>query len=147
MSGLNQLHPAPGSVKSKTRRGRGSSGKRGDTCGRGYKGQKSRSGGSIRPGFEGGQTPFYRVTPKSGFTCLKSLYREDFPVSILDKLPADAPVTIDVLKKHNLARKSTSAVKFYLAGELKGSFKVSGIKMTKGAKALLESKGGELLEG
>ena len=147
MSGLNQLQPAAGSVKNKTRRGRGSSGKRGDTCGRGYKGQKSRSGGSVRPGFEGGQTPFYRVTPKSGFTCLKSLYREDLPLSILNKFSADEVVTLDLFKKHNLVRKSTAVLKLYLSGDLNGSHKVSGIRMTKGAKALLESKGGEIIEG
>jgi large subunit ribosomal protein L15 len=148
MSGLNQLKPAEGSVKNKTRRGRGSSGRRGDTCGRGYKGQKSRSGGSVRPGFEGGQTPFYRVTPKSGFTCLKSLYREDLPLGILSKLPNDAVITLDLLKDHNIVRKSTKDVKFYLSGEVKSVYKVSSsLKMTKGAKKLLESSGGELVEG
>jgi large subunit ribosomal protein L15 len=147
MSGLNQLQPAAGSVKNKTRRGRGSSGKRGDTCGRGYKGQKSRSGGSVRPGFEGGQTPFYRVTPKSGFTCLKSLYREDLPLSILDKFSSDEVVTLDLFKKNNLIRKSTTVLKLYLSGDLKRAYKVTGISMTKGAKALLESKGGEIIEG
>ncbi|UTC24280.1 50S ribosomal protein L15 [Candidatus Comchoanobacter bicostacola] len=146
MNGLNTLKPAPGSVHKKLRKGRGSSGKCGDTAGRGYKGQKSRSGGNIRAGFEGGQTPFYRVTPKSGFTSRKSLYRIDLPVSVLNKLSADEPITLSVLSAANLIKKSTKFVKFYAAGKLDRAYKISGIGLTKGAKEILESVGGELVE-
>ena len=114
MSKLNQLQPAKGSNKSKSRRGRGSSGFRGDTCGRGYKGQKSRSGGSIRPGFEGGQMPFYLRTPKSGFSSRKQFVRENLPVAILNKVDTKlhTEVTIDVLRELGIIRKSTKFVKF-----------------------------------
>ena len=130
MSKLNQLNPSKGSNKSAVRRGRGSSGRRGDTCGRGYKGQKSRSGGSIRPGFEGGQMPFYLVTPKSGFSSRKQFFREDLPVSVLNKVAVEKgqEVTIDVLKDMGLIRKSTRFVKLFKSGTVKVSQKVVGIQ-------------------
>lgn len=146
MSGLNQLKPAKGSVKNKARKGRGSSGKCGDTCGRGYKGQKSRSGGSVRPGFEGGQTPFYRVTPKSGFTSRKSFVSDKLPISALNQLPNEAVITVDVLKEHNLINKSIRFVKLYLSGEVKKAYQLQGIKLTQGAQKLLEGSGGKLIE-
>ena len=75
------------------------------------------------------------------------MYREDLPLGILSKLPNDAVVTLDLLKDHNIVRKSTKDVKFYLSGEVKSVYKVSStLKMTKGAKKLLESSGGELIE-
>lgn len=148
MSGLNQLSPAPGSNKSKSRRGRGSSGFRGDTCGRGYKGQKSRSGGSIRPGFEGGQMPFYRRTPKSGFSSRKQFVREKLPVSVLNAIDIalHAEVDIHLLKETGIIRKSTQYVKFFASGEVKQAVKVVGIKATPGAVQAIEAAGGALAE-
>lgn len=148
MSGLNQLTPTKGSNKLKSRRGRGSSGFRGDTCGRGYKGQKSRSGGSVRPGFEGGGIPFYLRTPKSGFSSRKQFVRESLPVSILNKIDTKlhSEVTLDVLKASGLVRKSTLYVKLYKAGNVSLSVKVKGIAATKGAVALIEDAGGEYIE-
>lgn len=150
MSSLNQLSPKHGSNKSKSRRGRGSSGFRGDTCGRGYKGQKSRSGGSIRPGFEGGQMPFYLRTPKSGFSSRKQFVREKLPVSVLNKIDPKlhAEVTIDVLRDAGVIRKSTKIVKFFQSGTVSVAHKVKGIPATPGAVSLIESAGGKhIIEG
>jgi large subunit ribosomal protein L15 len=148
MSSLNQLQPTPGSNKSKSRRGRGSSGFRGDTCGRGYKGQKSRSGGSIRPGFEGGQMPFYLRTPKSGFSSRKQFVRETLPVSILNKIDVKihGEVTISVLRELGLIRKSTLYVKFYHSGKVSHTVKVVGIPATPGAVTAIENAGGQHIE-
>lgn len=148
MSGLNQLSPAKGSNKLKSRRGRGSSGFRGDTCGRGYKGQKSRSGGSVRPGFEGGQMPFYLRTPKSGFSSRKQFVRESLPVSVLNKVDTKLhpEVTIEVLKLSGLIRKSTLYVKLFKSGAVASAVKVKGIPATKGAVALIEDAGGQYIE-
>lgn len=141
---LNQLNPTKGSNKSKSRRGRGSSGFRGDTCGRGYKGQKSRSGGSVRPGFEGGQMPFYLRTPKSGFSSRKQFVRESLPVSVLNQIDAKlhAEVDIHVLKELGLIRKSTILVKLYQSGKVSHSHKVVGIPATPGAVKAIEDAGG-----
>lgn len=148
MSGLNQLAPTKGSNKSKSRRGRGSSGFRGDTCGRGDKGQKSRSGGSVRPGFEGGQMPFYLRTPKSGFSSRKQFVRQCLPVSALNKIDAKLhpEITIEVLKLNSLIRKSTIYVKLFKSGTVASSVKVKGIPATKGAIALIEDAGGQYIE-
>jgi len=148
MSSLNQLQPTKGANKSKSRRGRGSSGFRGDTCGRGYKGQKSRSGGSIRPGFEGGQMPFYLRTPKSGFSSRKQFVREKLPVSILNKIDIKlhAEVTLDVLKELGLIRKSTLFVKFFKSGSVNQAVKVVGIPATPGSVELIEKAGGKHAE-
>lgn len=144
MSMLNQLSPTKGANKSKSRRGRGSSGFRGDTCGRGYKGQKSRSGGSIRPGFEGGQMPFYLRTPKSGFSSRKQFVRESLPVSVLNKIDSKlhAQVDIHVLKELGLIRKSTVFIKLYDSGKVAHAHKVVGIPATPGAIKVIEDAGG-----
>lgn len=148
MSGLNQLKPVAGSNTSKSRRGRGSSGFRGDTCGRGYKGQKSRSGGSVRPGFEGGQMPFYLRTPKSGFSSRKQFVRETLPVSSLNKIDTKLhpEVTLDVLKDAGIIRKSTLYVKFFKSGTVSHACKVVGIPATPGAIALIKDAGGQYIE-
>lgn len=148
MSGLNQLQPTKGSNPLKSRRGRGSSGFRGDTCGRGYKGQKSRSGGSIRPGFEGGQIPFYLRTPKSGFSSRKQFFRQTLPIAALNQIDTKLhpEVTLAVLKDTGLVRKSTLYVKFFKSGELKQACKVVGIPATPGAIAILEAAGGQYVE-
>ena len=144
MSMLNQLSPTKGANKSKSRRGRGSSGFRGDTCGRGYKGQKSRSGGSVRPGFEGGQMPFYLRTPKSGFSSRKQFVRESLPVSVLNKIDPKlhAQVDIHVLKELGLIRKSTQFIKLYDSGKVAHAHNVVGIPATPGAIKVIEDAGG-----
>lgn len=144
MSGLNQLKPAVGSNKSKSRRGRGSSGFRGDTCGRGYKGQKSRSGGSVRPGFEGGQMPFYLRTPKSGFSSRKQFVRESLPVSALNSIDPKLHPEVDIhtLKETGVIRKSTLYVKLFASGSVAHAVKVVGIPATKGAVSAIEAAGG-----
>ncbi len=144
MSILNQLSPTKGSNKLKSRRGRGSSGFRGDTCGRGTKGQKSRSGSSIRPGFEGGQMPFYLRTPKSGFTSRKQLVRQSLPVSVLNQVDAKihAKVDINVLKDLGIIRKSTLYIKFFDSGKVSHSHNTVGIPATPGAIKAIEAAGG-----
>ena len=149
MSTLNQLRPVRGANHpAPKRKGRGSSARRGDTCGRGYNGQKSRSGGSIRPGFEGGAVPFYLKTPKSGFSSRKQFVREDLPVGALNRFSGEgAPeVTIESLRSSGLIRKSTKWVKLYKSGKLTGPCRVLGISATKGAIELIESSGGQYIE-
>jgi large subunit ribosomal protein L15 len=109
---LSNLHPAAGSKHNDTFRvGRGHGSGNGKTAGRGQKGQKSRSGGKIRVGFEGGQMPLYRRLPKRGFTCINSKKIIAINVSELDRFEADSVVTIDTLKEAGLVKNSFDGVK------------------------------------
>ena len=94
---LNNLSPAPGSKPSEKRVGRGIGSGLGKTCGRGHKGQKSRSGGSVKPGFEGGQMPIQRRVPKFGFTSRKRMFSAEVQLGKLNKLGSSKIIDIDVL--------------------------------------------------
>lgn len=140
---LNTLKPAPGSKFTAKRVGRGIGSGLGKTCGRGHKGQRARAGGFHKLGFEGGQTPLQRRLPKFGFTALKSLSLQVLRLDALNKIKADI-VDIQVLKDYRLVPALTKEVKFIATGKLEKSVTVKGIKLTKGAEALIKAAGGSV---
>ena len=135
---LNTLKPALGEKTSKKRVGRGMGSGMGKTSGRGHKGQKARSGGFTKIGFEGGQMPLQRRLPKVGFSSRISIFTSQVTLDQLDKL-TEKDINIDVLKKHNLITKNILRVKVMLSGEINRAINLVGIKATKGAKAAIEA--------
>ena len=142
---LNTLSPAEGEKRSRKRVGRGIGSGFGKTCGRGHKGQKSRSGGSSKVGFEGGQMPLQRRLPKVGFSSRVSIITSQVTLSEIDKLE-ETEITIDVLKQHNLVTKNIKRVKVMLSGEITREVTLTGIKATKGALAAIEAAKGSVNE-
>ncbi len=142
---LNTLSPAPGSHKAKKRCGRGIGSGIGKTGGRGHKGQKSRSGGSVRPGFEGGQMPLKQRLPKFGFTSRKSLVRAEVRLHELNLVKGDV-VDIHTLKNAGLITRNIISVKIMLSGEISRKITVRGVGVTKGARAAIEAAGGNIEE-
>ena len=142
---LNTLKPALGEKSLRKRVGRGMGSGMGKTAGRGHKGQKSRSGGFTKIGFEGGQMPLQRRLPKVGFTSRVSSITSQVTLSQLDKL-SEKDITIDVLKKHNLVTKNILRVKVMLSGEINRPINLVGIKPTKGARAAIEASKGTISE-
>jgi large subunit ribosomal protein L15 len=142
---LNTLKPAIGQKTLRKRVGRGMGSGMGKTSGRGHKGQKSRSGGFTKIGFEGGQMPLQRRLPKVGFTSRVSFITSQVTLSQIDKL-TEKDINIDVLKKHNLVTKNISRVKVILSGEINRAINLVGIKSTKGAKAAIETAKGTVSE-
>ena len=142
---LNTLKPALGEKTNRKRVGRGMGSGMGKTSGRGHKGQKSRSGGFTKIGFEGGQMPLQRRLPKVGFSSRVSIITSQVTLSQLDKL-TETDINIDVLKKHNLVTKNILRVKVMLSGEITRSVNLTGIKVTKGAKAAIEAAKGTVSE-
>ena len=146
---LNELSPAKGSRQPEKRVGRGESSGMGKTCCRGQKGQKSRSGGYHKVGFEGGQMPLQRRLPKVGFNSRKGRYVDEIrlpELKIAAKHAEDGVISLDVLKKANLVAKNTQKVKVMLSGEIDQAVKLKGIKATKGAQAAIEAAGGSVEE-
>ena len=142
---LNSISPAEGSKKVKRRVGRGIGSGFGKTAGRGHKGQKSRTGGFHKIGFEGGQMPLQRRLPKRGF---RSLTKNDTArVRTSELLLIDAPV-IDILtlKAANIVPGTVKSVKVYLSGDLTRAVSVQGLLLSKGARAALEAAGGKIVE-
>ena len=142
---LNTLKPALGEKSGRKRVGRGMGSGLGKTCGRGHKGQGSRSGGFTKVGFEGGQMPLQRRLPKVGFTSRVSRMTSQVTLSQLDKL-TETDISIDVLKKHNLITKNIVKVKVMLSGEITRAINLTGISVTKGAKAAIEAAKGTIRE-
>ena len=142
---LNTLSPAAGSKPSKKRLGRGIGSGLGKTGGRGHKGQKSRSGGGIRPGFEGGQMPLKQRLPKFGFTSRKSLVAAEVRLGELAKVEGDV-VSLVTLKAANLITKDIRTVKIVLSGEIARAVTIKGLRVTKGAQAAIEAVGGKIEE-
>ena len=140
---LNNLQPAFGAKQAKRRVGRGIGSGLGKTAGRGHKGQKSRAGGFHRVGFEGGQMPLQRRLPKRGFKSPLALTRAEIRLSDLENLGV-ADVDLLVLKQAGLVPVLAKNVKVILAGEITKSVNVTGLSVTKGAKAAIESKGGKV---
>ena len=138
---LNDISPARGSRNSKKRVGRGIGSGFGKTGGRGHKGLKSRSGGTVKPGFEGGQMPLQRRLPKFGFTSRKSLSRDEIRLSELSKVVGQE-VSLETLRAARLINKNVEKVKIILTGQVDREFNVKGVKVTKGAKAAIEAAGG-----
>ncbi|MEO1890470.1 MAG: 50S ribosomal protein L15 [Candidatus Thioglobus sp.] len=142
---LNTLSPAEGEKKSRKRVGRGIGSGFGKTCGRGHKGQKSRSGGFSKVGFEGGQMPLQRRLPKVGFSSRVSIITSQVTLSEIDKLE-EKEITVDVLKLHNLVTKNIKRVKVMLSGEITRAVTLTGIRATKGARAAIEAAKGSVSE-
>jgi len=142
---LNSLTPAKGSKKNPKRLGRGHSAGQGKTSGRGQKGQKARSGGYHKVGFEGGQMPLQRRLPKVGFTSRMSAYSAELRLHELS-IPSDAVIDIEVLKKLHLVPNKTNKVKIILSGKLEKAVKIKGLSVTKGARDAIEAAGGSIDE-
>lgn len=142
---LNTLSPAPGSKNAGKRLGRGIGSGLGKTGGRGHKGQKSRSGGTVRPGFEGGQQPLQRRLPKFGFTSRKAKYTAEVRLNELVLVEGDV-VDLAALKNANIIRKDIKDVKVILSGEISAAVTVQGLSVTKGARQAIEAAGGKIEE-
>jgi len=139
---LNNLKPAEGSRKTARRVGRGIGSGWGKTCGRGHKGQKSRSGGWHKVGFEGGQMPIQRRLPKFGFTSRMGRYYEEVRLHELEAV--EGTVNIASLVAAGIVPIQTKTVKIILSGEIKSAVSVVGCRVTKGAKAAIEAAGGSI---
>lgn len=141
---LNTLLPAEGSRKSSKRVGRGAASGWGKTCGKGHKGQKSRSGGKVRPGFEGGQMPLQMRLPKFGFTSRASLFTQSVRLSELNKCEA-GEVTFETLLNNGIVRKNMKRARIFLSGSISRAYMISDIKVSKGAQEAIEKAGGKVL--
>ena len=140
---LNSIKPAAGAKHAKRRVGRGIGSGLGKTAGRGHKGQKSRSGGYHKVGFEGGQMPLQRRLPKRGFKSTTLKFIAEVSLAALERLGA-AEVDLAVLKQAGLVGQLAKVVKVIKAGELTKAVKLNGIGATAGAKAAIEAAGGSL---
>jgi large subunit ribosomal protein L15 len=140
---LSQLKPAPGSTKSRKRIGRGPGSGTGKTAGKGHKGQKARSGGGVKPGFEGGQMPLQRRLPKRGFT---SLNKKDFNLvnlRDLDCFEAGSVVSLELYGQAGLVKKMKDGIKVLADGELTKALTVQAHKFSKAAAEKIEAAGGK----
>ena len=142
---LNTLQPADGSKKDRKRVGRGIGSGLGKTGGRGHKGQKSRSGGYHKVGFEGGQMPLQRRLPKMGFLSRKSRFIDELRLNELALVNADV-IDLDALKAANLISREVRSVKVFASGAIDKAVTLKGIRVTKGARAAIEAAGGKIEE-
>ena len=140
---LNQIKPADGAKHAKKRVGRGIGSGSGKTAGRGHKGQKARSGGFHKVGFEGGQMPLHRRLPKRGFVSRTRGDRVEVRLSSLDKLAVD-DIDILVLKQAGVVPNAALSAKVILNGEIKRKVTLRGLLVTKGARAAIEKAGGSV---
>lgn len=140
---LNTLKPARGAKKSRKRVGRGGGSGVGKTGGRGIKGQKSRSGGFNKTGFEGGQMPLQRRLPKFGFRSRKAPYSDEIRLHELALLDAET-IDLAALQAAGLVRHDVKQVKVILSGKLEKAVKLKGIAVTKGARERIEAVGGQI---
>ena len=140
---LNELSPAAGSKQNRKRVGRGIGSGVGKTAGRGHKGQKSRSGGFHKVGFEGGQMPLQRRLPKRGFTSRSARYNAEVRLYQLQVMKADV-IDLDSLRAENVIGHEARQVKIINTGELSRAVTVKGLGVTKGARAAIEAAGGKV---
>lgn len=140
---LHELKPNPGSSKNRKRLGRGTATGQGKTAGRGMNGQKSRSGGGVRPGFEGGQMPLYRRLPKRGFTNIFGTQFAEINVEVLNKFEDGAEITPEILKSEGIIKKQLDGVKVLGNGELAKKLTVKAHKFSKSAVEKIEAAGGK----
>jgi|TARA_B100000282_G_C31733079_1_gene491987 large subunit ribosomal protein L15 len=140
---LNTLRPADGRVTRRKRVGRGIGSGLGKTCGRGHKGQTSRSGGSIRPGFEGGQMPLQKRLPKYGFTSRIASVTSQVTLSELDSID-EKVINIEVLKSSGIIRNLTAKVKVFSSGQITKPVVLEGIAVSNGAREAIVSAGGTI---
>jgi large subunit ribosomal protein L15 len=142
---LNDLHPAEGSRPEGKRVGRCIGSGLCKTGGRGHKGQKSRSGGSVKPGFEGGQMPLQRRVPKFGFTSKLAMGTAEVRLAELAKVEGDV-IDLASLKAANIVRRDMKRAKIVLQGEIDRAVTVRGVALTKGAREAVEKAGGKVEE-
>lgn len=140
---LNTIKPGAGSRKPRKRAGRGIGSGLGKTGGRGHKGQKSRSGGYHKVGFEGGQMPLQRRLPKGGFHSRVGAYSDEIRLHELAIVGADV-VDLEALKASGLVRSDIKTVKVILSGKLEKAVTTKGLRVTKGARAAIEAAGGKV---
>ncbi|MGL4736381.1 MAG: 50S ribosomal protein L15 [Cellulosilyticaceae bacterium] len=143
---LSQLKPVEGSKRGSFRVGRGHGSGNGKTAGKGHKGQKARSGGGVRPGFEGGQMPLYRRLPKRGFTCRNSKDIVGINVDLLNRFEDGAVVTIASLVEAGIVKNTRDGVKILAKGELTKKLTVQANAFSAGAKEKIEAVGGKAEE-
>ncbi len=141
---LHELKPVAGATKDCFRKGRGIGSGNGKTAGKGHKGQNSRSGGGVRPGFEGGQNPIYRRLPKRGFRNFKSNVYDVVNVEALDRFEAEATVTPALLVEMGLIRASYTLVKVLGSGTLTKKLTVQAHKFSATAEAAITAAGGRV---
>jgi large subunit ribosomal protein L15 len=142
---LNTIAPAPGATKDSKRVGRGIGSGNGKTCGRGHKGQKSRSGGFTKRGFEGGQMPLQRRLPKVGFSSRKSSSTTEIRLDVLQNLGLEA-VDLLALKTAGIVSDNILRVKVIASGEITNAVTIKGLSATAGAKKAIEAAGGKVEE-
>ncbi|GAB1085444.1 MAG: 50S ribosomal protein L15 [Shewanella algae] len=140
---LNTLSPAAGAKSAPKRVGRGIGSGLGKTAGRGHKGQKSRSGGGVRPGFEGGQMPLKIRLPKFGFTSRIAMVTAEVRLSELAKVTGDV-IDLNALKDANVITRNIQFAKIVLSGTIERPVTIKGLKVTKGARAVIEAAGGKI---
>ena len=142
---LNTLKPAEGSKQDRKRVGRGIGCGLGKTAGRGHKGQKERSGGFHKVGFEGGQMPLQRRLPKVGFTSRKSRTTDEVRLQELGHLE-DGVIDLEALRKANIVSRNITRVKVIASGAIDKAVTLKGILVTRGARAAIEAAGGSIEE-
>ena len=142
---LNTLSPAPGRTKNAKRVGRGIGSGLGKTGGRGHKGLKARSGGSVRPGFEGGQMPLQKRLPKYGFNSRLAQVTAQIRTSELNRVE-DAVIDLEALKRADLISNNIQRAKVFLSGDIKKAVNLKGLAVTKGAREAIEKAGGKVEE-
>ena len=142
---LNTLKPGAGAKSARRRVGRGIGSGLGKTCGRGHKGQKSRSGTRVAAGFEGGQMPLFRRLPKFGFNSRLARERDEIRLHELAKVQGDR-IDISTLKAAGLLNANIKRVKIIASGTVERAFTVQGVAITKGARAAIEAAGGRIEE-
>ncbi|AQZ93846.1 50S ribosomal protein L15 [Halopseudomonas phragmitis] len=140
---LNDLRSAPGARREKHRVGRGIGSGLGKTAGRGHKGLTSRSGGTVAPGFEGGQQPLHRRLPKFGFVSKIAMVTAEIRTSELNKLDVEV-VDLQALKDANIIGNKYSRAKVVLSGEITKAVTLKGLMATKGARAAIIAAGGKI---
>ena len=140
---LNSLSPAEGSKKSRKRVGRGMGSGVGKTAGRGHKGQKARSGGFHKVGFEGGQMPLQRRLPKRGFASRTARYNDELRLYQIQVMKADV-IDLEFLKAQGMVAHNIRKVKVINTGTLERAVTIKGLAVTKGAQAAIEAAGGKV---
>ena len=140
---LNSLGPAAGSKKAKRRVGRGPGSGWGKTAARGQKGQKARSGGGVRPGFEGGQQPLKQRVPKFGFRSRIGLVTAEVRLSEINAMDAET-IDLEALQAANVISRNMKRARVILSGEIARAVTIKGLGITKGAKAAIEAAGGKV---
>lgn len=141
---LDELKPAVGSRSTRKRIGRGVSSGLGKTSGKGHKGQNARSGGGVRPGFEGGQMPLFRRIPKRGFKNINSKEYTEVTLAMLEKLDNGTEVTVDSLIEAGIIKKANDGIVVLGNGDLTKKLTVKAARVTKSAEAKILAAGGKV---